>query len=198
MFRGWVDMSEDYEIKKLTDCQWANLYEVIYKGKNGSARKWTVASRKDKPIVDADKPDAVVIIPIIETQDGKRLVTTKEWRVPIGDYEYGFPAGLIEDGRSIEQTIKDELKQETGLDVVKIRHISNPVYSSPGLTDESCCMAIVEAAGRISGEFLEDSEDIETLLMDVDDIKELLASGKKVSAKAWGFLYDITQSGKIE
>ncbi|MBN1796210.1 MAG: NUDIX hydrolase [Sedimentisphaerales bacterium] len=191
-------MSGDYKIKKLTDCKWANLFEVTYKDKNGAERKWTVASRKDSPIAGAAQPDAVVIIPIIETPDGKRLVITKEWRVPIGDFEYGFPAGLIENGQSIEQAIKDELKQETGLDVVKIRHISKPVYSSPGLTDESCCMAIVEATGRVSDKFLEDSEDIETILMDVEDVKNLLDSDKKVSAKAWGILYSITQTCKIE
>ena len=35
-------------------------------------------------------------------------------------------------------------------------------------------------------------------LLDADGIKDLLASGKKISAKAWGFFYYYAKMGKIE
>ncbi len=175
------------------------LYNVTYKDKKGKTNQWQVVSRKDEPIVNADEPDAVVIVPVIETQQGRRLVVTKEYRLPIGDFEYGFPAGLIEKDHSIEQMVAKELKEETGLDLVEIKHISNPVYSSPGMSDESCCMVIVKACGKVSDEYLDDSEQIETMLMGVEDIRELLSSkDKKVSAKAWGILYQFVRMGKIE
>lgn len=43
-----------------------------------------------------------------------------------------------------------ELKEETGLGLVKVNHISLPVFSSAGLTDESCHMVLVEAKGEAS------------------------------------------------
>lgn len=190
-------MAADYTLRKLTDSKWLNLYEANYTDKTGQKNYWIVVSRKNQPITDADKPDAVVIVPIVDTPMGKKLVVTKEFRVPLWDYEYGFPAGLIDQGRTIEQVTAEELKEETGLDLVRIKYISSNVYSSSGMTDESCCMVFVEAKGRISNEYLEDSERIETMLMDVDDIKRLLNSGLKVSAKAWGLLYYYTQIGKI-
>jgi ADP-ribose pyrophosphatase len=190
-------MAADYTLKKLTDSKWLNLYEAKYIDKNGYENRWTVASRKDRPIADANKPDAVVIVPVVDTPAGKRLVVTKEFRVPVWDYEYGFPAGLIDRGRTIEQVTAEELKQETGLELVRINYISSCVYSSSGMTDESCCMVFVEAKGQISGEHLEDSERIEAMLMDVDDIRELLASDRKISAKAWGLFYHYSQTGRI-
>ncbi|HPS55781.1 MAG TPA: NUDIX hydrolase [Sedimentisphaerales bacterium] len=191
-------MNNNFELNKLTSCKWLNLFEVFYSRKNKRKQSWMMCSRKDKPITDAGVADAVVIIPVIKTEAGVRLVVTKEFRVPIWDYEYGFPAGLIDDGEDIAETIKRELKEETGLELVKINHISKPVYSSAGLSDESCCMAVVEARGEVSTQWQEPSEDIETILMNVDDIKALLESQSKVAAKAWGILFHYVKTGKIE
>ena len=157
-----------------------------------------MCSRKQRPIEEASQPDAVVIVPTIDTASGRKLVVTKEFRVPLWDYEYGFPAGLIDEGESVEVTVARELKEETGLDLVKINHISMPVYSSGGLTDESCVMAMVEAQGHVSTRGQEETEDIEVVLMGVSEVQALLASGQKVSAKAWGLLFHYVQLGRIE
>jgi ADP-ribose pyrophosphatase len=148
-------MNDSYKLNKLTDCKWVNLFEVRFKRKTharpasgGQAEKsWVMCSRKEKPIEDAAKADAVVIVPTIETDEGIRLVVTKEFRVPIWDFEYGFPAGLIDDGENMEQTVARELKEETGLELAKIKHVSAPVFSSAGLTDESCQAYLNMAAG---------------------------------------------------
>lgn len=191
-------MLDSYKLIRLTDRKWANLFEVRYERKAQPEKSWIMCSRKDQPAGNADKADAVVIIATIETGEGRRLVVTKEFRVPIWDYEYGFPAGLIDDGEDVEQTVSRELKEETGLELTRIKHISAPVYSSAGLTDESCHMVLVEARGEVSDEWLEDSEDIEVLLLDVVGVKDLLASDKKIAAKAWGLLHHYVISGKID
>ncbi len=191
-------MSDSYKLNKLTDCNWANLFEVRFKRKAQVEKSWIMCSRKDKPREDAGKADAVVIVATIDTDGGRRLVVTKEFRVPIWDFEYGFPTGLIDDGEDIEQTVSRELKEETGLDLVRIKHISAPVFSSAGLTDESCHMVLAEAEGQASDKWLDDTEDIEVLLLDIEGIRDLLASDKKVAAKAWGLLRYYAQTGQIE
>ena len=192
-------MNESYLSKKLTDEKWLNLYDIKYQRENmKQSHHWQMCSRKENPIVDAAKPDAVVIVPILKMPEGNRLVLTKEFRVPIWDGEYGFPAGLIDENETIENTVKRELKEETGLDVVNIHHISMPVYSSAGMSDESCCMALVEAAGTPSTHLNEEHEDIEVVLMDINDIRQLLSSKEKVAAKAWGLLYHFAITGNIE
>ncbi|KPK36024.1 MAG: hypothetical protein AMJ65_16830 [Phycisphaerae bacterium SG8_4] len=191
-------MSDSYKLNKLTDCRWANLFEVRFERDAKSEKSWIMCSRKDKPVQNAGKADVVVIVAAIETDEGRKLVVTKEFRVPLWDYEYGFPTGLIDDGEDVEETVSRELREETGLQLVKIKHISPPVFSSAGLTDESCHMVLAEARGEISDEWLEDSEDIEVLLLDVGDIKDLLASNKKIAAKAWGLLRHYAQTDTID
>jgi ADP-ribose pyrophosphatase len=177
---------------------WANLFEVDYARKKQQRKRWIMCSRNDDPVTSASRADAVVIVATIDVNGKKKLVVTKEFRVPIWDFEYGFPAGLIDEGEDLETTVARELKEETGLELARIRHISTPVFSSAGLTDESCHMVLVEARGQVSDKWLDESEDIEVLLLDVEGIRELLASNKKIAAKAWGLLYHYTQTNQID
>ena len=191
-------MATHYNITKLTKQPWLNLFDVAYSTKDGSPHHWLMCSRKDKPVEEAFVPDAVVIVAILAIPQGNRLVLTKEYRVAIDDSEYGFPAGLIDKNKTIESTVRRELKEETGLEVATIHHISPPVYSSAGLTDESCCMVLVTATGTPSTRLNESHEQIEVLLYDVDDIRALLNSKNKIAAKAWGLLYHFAATGCIE
>ncbi|MHC5082680.1 MAG: NUDIX domain-containing protein, partial [Planctomycetota bacterium] len=158
---------DSYTLKKLTDEKWINLYDVAYQRPTIGDGHWLMCSRKEQPITDAQQPDAVFIVPILKTTDGNKLVMTKEYRIPIWDTEYGFPAGLIDKGETIESTAIREMKEETGLDVAQIHHISMPVYSSAGLSDESCVMVLAEVTGTPSTHLNEAHEDIEVVLMDV-------------------------------
>ena len=185
-----------YTINKLTDCRWLNLYQMTFQRK-GKARHWVLCSRKERPVDEAGAADIVLITAIVQTQDGPRLVVTREFRPPLWDWEYGFPTGLIDRGETIEQAARRELKEETGLTVSRFASISSPVYSSAGLTDESGAMVLVEATGTPSSMHQEAHEDIEILLMDVPQIRELLSSSRKISAKAWGLLYHFAVSGRI-
>lgn len=191
-------MDNHPHIKKLTDQPWLNLFEVAYTAKDGSAHHWLMCSRKDRPVEEAAVPDAVVIVPILPTPAGNRLVLTKEFRVAINDWEYGFAAGLIDANETIETTVRRELKEETGLEVAAVHHVSPPVYSSAGLSDESCCMVLVTAAGAPSTHLNEAHEQIEVVLCDAEDIRGLLKSNKKIAAKAWGLLYHFAATGRIE
>ena len=132
------------EIKKadkLTDLKWLNMFEVAYVDKNGRNKSWQIATRAREPKCVTGRftnPDAVVIVPF-HTPENK-IDITREYRVPLADYEYGFPAGLVDDGESIEQAARRELKEETGLTLTRVIDISPPIYSSAGMTDESVVM----------------------------------------------------------
>jgi ADP-ribose pyrophosphatase len=184
-------------LEKITNNKWLNLHLVKFLNKIGKEADWIFVSRKEVPecVTKDTYPDAVVIVPLINTPEGVKLVMIKEYRAPINNYEYGFPAGLIEAGYI--GTIQRELKEETGLDVINIRYISNPIYSSSGLTDESVIIAFVTAEGQITNTNQEDSEDIDVLTFSIDELKTLIQSNKCIGAKAWGVIYHYVEMGKF-
>jgi 8-oxo-dGTP pyrophosphatase MutT (NUDIX family) len=100
-------------------------------------------------------------------------------------------AGLIEPNMSIEETAVKELKEETGLDVVKFLRPPTPfIFNSPGLSSEACSMVFVEATGEISGDQLENSEDITAYLYNRDQIMALMEDAQNdpkimIGAKSW-------------
>ena len=181
---------------QITDQKWINLFKVKYVNSKDIICDWIFASRKKSPFKN-DDPDAVVLVVTVDTPEGRKLVVTKEYRAPINDYEYGFPAGLIDGDEPGYMTAERELKEETGLDIVTITHVSNKVVSSAGLSDETVVMMFIEAKGELSTEYQEAVEDIEVFLYDINDIRNLLASDKKIGAKGWGILYYYSKIGKI-
>jgi ADP-ribose pyrophosphatase len=189
------------DLKCLTpDQRWLKLWKVHWQRGNKTG-DWTFASRKNPPMAATGKiePDAVVVVPTwIERPDAsqsgeKKLVVTREFRIPLaGDY-YGFPAGLIEKGQTPVEAAKRELGEETGLKIVSIQKVSPPIFSSAGLTDESSVLVYCTVTGTPSKAGNEHSEDIDTLILARKELEDLYHvrgrfEGARVSLKLWPIL----------
>ncbi|MCP4611463.1 MAG: hypothetical protein GY845_22345 [Planctomycetes bacterium] len=59
-------------------------------------------------------------------------------------------------------------------------------------------MVLVEAKGEESDRWSADTEYIEVLLLDVEGIRDLLTSNKKIAAKAWGLFYHYAAMSNID
>ena len=184
------------EAELVREGRWISLWDVVYEDKNGEQRTWELVSRKEVPlaITEVVQPDAVIIIALYKGQ----MVLVREWRVVLGDFEVSCPAGLIDPGESIKQAARREFKEETGLDLESIKLVSQPNFSTAGLTDESSVFVIGEAKGEISTEALESTEELEVLLVDQQDCQDLIeASETKISSKLWPFLYFFAKTGEL-
>jgi ADP-ribose pyrophosphatase len=186
------------KIEQLTQEKWLNLYAADFEHK-GHTGRWLYASRKSQPHADRSA-DAVIIVPVLrETGEPPRLVMVKEFRVPIGAYILAFPAGLLDSGESIEDTARRELREETGLEVVAVKRVSQPLYSSSGLTDEAVAMAYVDA--RRTPETLpklDKLEDLEVVLLDYAGVCRLCDDrSARIDARAWATLYMYQQLGQL-
>ena len=165
--------------KVIAQSRFLEFKELRYLNKFGDEGSWYMASR-------VGGRRAVMIVPFC----GEKLVVTREFRVPIGGYEYSFPAGLIDDGEDPVTAAKRELREETGLEMRKVLAVSPPVFNSPGLTDEALTLVYAEVEGTASRDGLEPDEDIETLILSRDEVAALMADETNLfGAKAWMEFY---------
>jgi ADP-ribose pyrophosphatase len=190
---------EIVHVEQLTNQKWLNLFAASYRDGDREGR-WVFASRKSKPYVGANRADAAIIVPILLAPDQPpRLVLEKEYRVPIGDYVYAFPAGMLEEGEDIEATVRREMLEETGLDVVRIKRVTPPLYSSAGLTDETAALVFVDVrATPGSKPKLDGMEDIEVILLDYDQVCRMCDNTTvRFDTRAWTVLYMYQQLGRL-
>src|SRR5690349_2136338 len=104
-------------IEKLTHEKWLNLFAAEYEH-NGHTARSVFASRRERPHSADHRGDAVLVVPVLRTEgQPARLVLVKEFRVPVGDYVCGLPAGLLEPGESLEDAVRREVAEETGFEV---------------------------------------------------------------------------------
>jgi ADP-ribose pyrophosphatase len=179
-------------VKTLVETKFVGLYDVKYNNKNNDERHWMVASRKgEKELSEIylenkeDKIDAVVICAL--HKDENKLVLIKQFRVPINNFIYELPAGLVDNNEDIKTAAARELKEETGLNLIEINKVNSKgkVYLSPGMTDESVAFIYCLCDGQISQEFLEDDEEIEALLISKDQAKEILKGDYIIDIKSY-------------
>ena len=167
--------------------KFVSLVEVAYEDQKGNSKQWQMVTREAQPKCisgSIQRPDATIIVPYHLKE--KKLAVIKEFRVPVGGYMYGFPAGLLDPGEDSAVTAGRELHEETGLDLVKIYRHSPAIFSSAGITDEAISMVFAEVEGVPSNHRNEDSEDIEAFLMDRQAVSDLLRRDDiAFGARAW-------------
>ena len=116
----------------------------------------------------------------------------------LADFEYGFPAGLVDPGESVAAAVARELREETGLELTRIVRSGPPVYSSAGLTDESVAMVYVDCQGTPSTAGNQGAELIEVLLVSPAEAERLCREPDlKFDAKAWLVLDQFARFGRI-
>ena len=174
-------MGKIHKVEKLTDNRFVNLYHVDATSVHNTPVSYYVASRaKDtesmKIKTRVNKPDGVIIYSIYGEKKDK-VVLIRQFRYTIGDYIYEFPAGLVESGEDFHDGAVREMYEETGLKFEPLEvdtAFEKPFFPTIGLTDESCAAVYGYASGEISKAAQEDSEEIEVVLADRNEVKRIL------------------------
>ena len=138
--------------------------EELFKGKFLNVVKvdgWEYVSR-------TGTDSAVVII----AYDRKQLILVQQNRIPIGQEVLEFPAGILDEGYTVEQTAIKELREETGYlatleDVV---YVFGPTCTSPGLTSEKIYYVKVRIHRGQGEQELEPKENIRIVLATPEEV----------------------------
>ena len=173
-------MKRIHKATKLTDNRFLNLYELDASVRDGSHIQYFVSSRcKSEEALKATSghrnADGVILYGVYgEKKD--RIVLVRQYRYPIGDYVYEFPAGLVEPGENVMQAGIREMYEETGLTFTPRDGGSycRPFFTSVGMTDESCALVFGYCSGEPSSIHQEATEDIQVVLADREECRRIL------------------------
>ena len=168
-------------VEKKTDNRFLNMYDLQYENKVGGQGIYHIASRgasieELKLKTHKNKPDGVIIYALYGPKRDK-VVMVRQYRFSVDDYVYEFPAGLVDVGETYGQAGARELKEETGLDFTPVKAdemYSKPLFTTIGMTDESCATVYGYASGKISKEGLEDNEDLEVIIAERKEVRRIL------------------------
>ena len=184
--------------KRLTDERFVNLFTTDLCTAKGRS-PWLFASRKQQPGATVLQADAALVVAVTLRNNEPRLVLTREFRAPLGAHELSLPAGLVDPGESPAATALREFHEETGMTLTRVVHVSPPLASSAGLTDETVALVYAEAEGTPSREHQTEHEEIEVLLVSINELRELLAvpTGDIISSRLYPILVGYVSQGAI-
>ena len=195
-------MPEIKQATRKTENPYVNLYELETKDRVGHDKKYYVASRAKseddlKAVTHRNDPDGVSIYSVYGEQKDQ-VVLVKQYRYPLGDYVYEFPAGLVETGEAMTDAAVREFHEETGLHLKVIPAddmYTKSRFTTVGMTDEACGMVYGYASGVPDNRFEESSEDIQVVLADKKEVRRILKEENVAMMCAYMLLHFLKSEG---
>lgn len=160
-------------LKKVKDGKYLKNYELTYLNKAGREKTYEIVSRKELHSKE-DLGEGISGVSLVVTMNEK-LLLLKEFRMGVNKTIFNLCAGMLEENETIEECIKRELYEETGLSVKEIKTILPPSYAAVGISDVKTYIAFVEAEGEIS-DHTSENEEITARFYSKEEIKTLLAT----------------------
>ena len=188
-------------VKRLTENRFLNLYELDARQRDGKAIRYYVASRAKgtedlKSVSGHRRADGVIMYGVYGEQKD-RIVLIRQYRYPLGDYIYEFPAGLVEPGEDVREAGIREMFEETGMTFTPREggDFERPFFTTVGMTDESCAMVFGYCSGNPSNEHQEAAEDIQVVLADRDECRRILKEENVAIMPAYMMMHFLNTQG---
>ena len=188
-------------IKKQTDNRFLNLYELDDQFRDGSrATNYVASRRRSADTIKAATRDSNadgLNLYAVHGEKKDKVVLIRQFRYPVNDYVYEFPARLVEPGEDMLEAGKREMFEETGLPFtpVQCRSYSPPFFTPVGMTDESCGTVFGYCAGQHSVSNQEGTEDIQVVLADRDECRRILKEERVAIMCAYMLMHFIASEG---
>jgi len=173
------------DIKKIHDGKFIKNYLLTYLNKEDKEKKYEIVSHKElSSVEDLGKSSSGCVI--VAVRDN-HLLLLKEFRVPVNKYVYNLCAGRIENGETLEDCVRRELYEETGLKLKGIIKILPAAYASVSISDISNTLVFVNVEGEIS-DHTSDNEEIAARFYSREEVMNLVMN-EPFSSRAQSVAY---------
>jgi len=162
--------------KKVFDCRIFSVWESYCKSpdpqhNNGEALTFSVIEAKDWAIV----------IPVIESQNGKQFVMVWQWRHGSQCLSLEFPGGVFEPGENPEAAAARELYEETGYTPRKIKKLGE-FSPNPAIMSNRVHFFLAEDLEGDGKQKLDDDEFVEVALVDAQEVMQCMGKPPYIHA----------------
>ncbi len=171
---------------------WTEYCNAVYLDKNGIERDWEFIRRRGEV-------ETVAILATIKPTN--EIILIKQYRPSLDKWTIELPAGLVNEGETLEEGALRELREETGYSG-RIEYISPYLCNTPGLSDEvvRLVLVIIDEERDKASQSLEETEAIKVLRIKPDEINTFfegfIRDGCIIDAKVWSLLNGYRFKGK--
>jgi ADP-ribose pyrophosphatase len=131
------------------------------------------------------------------TKNGK-VVLVKQYRHGIGSVGIELPGGVAEEGESMEEACRRELKEETGYEFETFEYLGK-ICANPSTTNNYMHMFLATGGEKVAEQALDDTEDVEVQFCTIEEVKELVRSNQIVqSLHVNCILYALMKLGEVK
>jgi len=145
--------------KKVFDCRIFSIRESYCRSPENELRTYTVI----------DAAEWAIVIPVLETPQGKKFVMVRQWRHGSQSLSLEFPGGVSEPGEDPGDAAAREMQEETGYKPGKIRKIGE-FSSNPAIMSNRTHFFLAEDLVDTGERKLDSDEYVETELVSIDAV----------------------------
>ena len=158
----WTEESR----KQVFDCKIFTIWESYCKPPDFD-------QEKDAPqtfsVINAK--DWAIVVPVIDTQQGKQFVMVRQWRHGSQCLSLEFPGGVFEAGENADEAAARELYEETGYKPRKIKKIGE-FSPNPAIMSNKVHFFLAEDLQGEGKQSLDENEFVDAVLADIEEVKK--------------------------